>query len=112
MRKFITIIPIIIKAAPITAWILICSLNTIAETIKVEGNVIVEKGTLITKELLEELKPVFANGYGKKKVLINDELDNNSLSSSVDWLKNDSVNIVYLCIITNIYKLKIVFKYL
>ena len=47
----------------------------IAETIKVDGNVIVEKGTLITKEILEQLKPIFKAGYGKKKVLINDDLD-------------------------------------
>ena len=48
---------------------------TIAETIKVDGNIIVEKGTLITKEILEQLKPIFKAGYNKKRVLINDDLD-------------------------------------
>ena len=47
----------------------------IAETIKVDGKVIVEDGTVITKEILEELKPIFKSGYNKKRVLINDELD-------------------------------------
>jgi len=47
----------------------------IAETIKVDGKTIVEKGTLITKEILEDLKPIFKAGYGKKKAMINDDLD-------------------------------------
>ncbi len=47
----------------------------LAETIKVKGKVIAEEGTLVTKEVLETLKPVFADGYNKKKVLINEELD-------------------------------------
>ena len=47
----------------------------IAETIKVNNEIIVEDGTVITKEILEKLKPVFADGYNKKKVLINEELD-------------------------------------
>ena len=49
--------------------------NIIAEDIKVDGKIIVKKGTLITKEILEELKPIFAQGYGVKEVLINEELD-------------------------------------
>ena len=47
----------------------------VAETIKVDGKVIVEKGDIITKEILSELKPVLANGYGVKEVLINNDLD-------------------------------------
>jgi len=47
----------------------------LAEDIKVDGNLIAEKGQEVTKELLETLKPVFANGYGKKEVLINQDLD-------------------------------------
>ncbi|MBQ9319061.1 MAG: DNA-directed RNA polymerase subunit beta [Bacilli bacterium] len=47
----------------------------IAEDVKVNGEVVVEKGTLITKEVLETLKPLLAEGYGVKKVLINEELD-------------------------------------
>ncbi len=48
----------------------------IAEDIKDEkGKTLVEKGTIITKEIQNSLKKVFANGYGKKEVTINDELD-------------------------------------
>lgn len=47
----------------------------IAETIKVDGKVIIEKGDIITKEILSELKPILANGYGVKEVLINNDLD-------------------------------------
>ena len=47
----------------------------IAEDIIVDGNKVVEKGTVITKDVLDTLKPIFANGYGKKKVKINEDLD-------------------------------------
>ena len=49
--------------------------TVLAEDIKVDGKLIFEKGTLVTKDVLEELKPIFANGYGVKEVLINEELD-------------------------------------
>ena len=47
----------------------------IAEDIKVDGKVLVEKDTVITKEILEEIKPVFAEGYNVQDALINEELD-------------------------------------
>lgn len=47
----------------------------LAEDIKVNGELKFEKGTLVTKEVLEELKPIMADGYGVKEVLINEELD-------------------------------------
>ncbi len=47
----------------------------LAETIKVNGEVIAEKGEEVTKDLLEKLKPVFADGYGVREALINEELD-------------------------------------
>lgn len=47
----------------------------LAEDIKVDGKVLFEKGTLITKEILEQLKPIMENGYGVREVLINEELD-------------------------------------
>ena len=49
--------------------------NKLAETITVDDEVIANDGDLVTKELLEKLKPVFENGYGIKEVLINEELD-------------------------------------
>ena len=48
---------------------------TLAENIKVGRKTYAKEGEVITKELLDELKPVFAEGYGKKEVLINNELD-------------------------------------
>ncbi|HBA37936.1 MAG TPA: DNA-directed RNA polymerase subunit beta, partial [Firmicutes bacterium] len=47
----------------------------LAEDIKDGKNVIAKKGTLVTKEVQNSLKDVFANGYGKREVTINDELD-------------------------------------
>ena len=47
----------------------------LAEDIKANGEVIAKTGDTVTKELLEKLKPVFENGYGKKEALINNELD-------------------------------------
>ncbi len=47
----------------------------LAENIKVKKETIFPKGTLITKEVLEVLKPLLQNGYGMKKVLINKDLD-------------------------------------
>ena len=49
--------------------------QTLAEDIVVDGLKKVEKGTVITKEVLEVLKPIFENGYNVKEVKINEELD-------------------------------------
>ena len=51
-------------------------INTVlAEDIKVDKEVLFEKGTEITKDVLEKLKEVLNNGYGVKEVPINEELD-------------------------------------
>ena len=47
----------------------------LAEDIVVDGKVIVENGTVVDKDVLETLKPIFASGYGVKESLINEELD-------------------------------------
>ena len=60
------------KKLNITDRLLGCRL---AEDIKSNGEVIAKTGDTVTKELLEKLKPVFENGYGKKEALINNELD-------------------------------------
>ena len=49
--------------------------QTLAEDIKQDKEVIVSKGTVVTKDILEKLRPIFASGYGVKEVKINDELD-------------------------------------
>ena len=60
------------KKLNVTERLLGCRL---AETIKVKNEVIAEAGEVVTKDLLEKLKSVFAEGYGVKEVLINEELD-------------------------------------
>ena len=51
--------------------------QTLAEDIKdKDGKVVVEKGTLVDKDVLEKLKEVFATGINVKEVKINEELDN------------------------------------
>ncbi len=47
----------------------------LAEDIKFNGKVVCAKDTIITKDIIEELKPVLAAGYGIKEALINTELD-------------------------------------
>ncbi len=49
--------------------------QTIAEDIKVDGEVKYAKGTVITKDIFEDVKAIFSNGFGIKEVKINDELD-------------------------------------
>jgi len=67
----------------------------IAQDIVVDGEVKVKKGTLITKELLEELKPVFASGYGVKEVTINEELDTyNKIQEILVYSPEDETKIV------------------
>jgi len=57
--------------------------NVIAEDIIVDGEVKLEKGTLITKEVLESIKPIFQAGYGNKEVLINTDLDQHNVIQEV-----------------------------
>jgi len=49
--------------------------QTLAEDIKVDGEIKYPKDTLITKEILEDLKTIFNNGYNLKNAKINEELD-------------------------------------
>ncbi len=50
---------------------------TLAEDIKDEkGNVVVAKGTVVTKEVRETMRPLFETGGYLKKTIINEELDN------------------------------------
>ena len=49
--------------------------QTLAEDIKVDGEVKYPKDTVITKDILENLKEIFNNGYNVKVAKINEELD-------------------------------------
>ena len=60
------------KKLNITERILGC---TLAEDIKVGKTVYAKAGDVITKPLLESIKPAFAEGFNKKETTINEELD-------------------------------------
>ena len=68
---------------------------TLAEDIKVNGELIVAKDTVVTKEVLDKLRPIFKDGYGVKEVLINEELDTyNKVQIVKVYSKKDSNKIV------------------
>ena len=48
---------------------------TLAENIKDGNKIIAKDGDVVTKELLETLKPILQAGYGRREVLINSDLD-------------------------------------
>ena len=63
---------------------------TLAENIKVDGEVVVEKGTLIDKKVLATLKEVFASGYNLKETITNMELDDyNKIQQVLVYDKED-----------------------
>ncbi len=69
--------------------------NRIAQDIKAGKEVIVKKGTLITKEILENIKPIFENGYGVKEVKINEELDEfNKIQEILVYSNDDSERVL------------------
>lgn len=49
--------------------------QTLAEDIVIDNKVVLEKGTVFTKAILEDNKQIFADGYGVCEVKINEELD-------------------------------------
>ncbi|MBQ3436115.1 MAG: DNA-directed RNA polymerase subunit beta [Bacilli bacterium] len=49
--------------------------QTLAEDIKQGSKVVLEKGTVITKENIDKVKKAFEKGFGNKDVKINEELD-------------------------------------
>ena len=83
----------------------------IAETIKVDGKVIIEKGDIITKEILSELKPILANGYGVKEVLINNDLDTYNKVQIIKVYSNknpeQTINVIGNDITTDVKRLTI-----
>ena len=61
--------------------------QTLAEDIISDGEVIYPKGTVVTKDVLEVLKPIFKAGYNTQKVKINDELDTYDVVQTVKIYK-------------------------
>ena len=69
--------------------------NKIAQDIKDGQKVIVKKGSVITKEILDEIKPLFEAGYGVKEVKINDELDTyNKVQEVLVYANDDSEKVL------------------
>ena len=67
----------------------------LAQDIKVGKKVVFEKGTLVTKDVLETLRPIFADGYGIKEAPINMELDSyNRVQEVLVYSKKDPKKIV------------------
>ncbi len=67
----------------------------IAENIKDGKKTVVKKGTLITKEILETIKPLFENGYNVKEVMINEELDEyNKIQEVLVYDKEDPEKVI------------------
>ena len=80
------------KKLNITDRLLGCKL---AEDIKVDGKIIAKNGEFVDKELLNKLKPVFENGYGKIETLINNDLDTyNNVQIVKVYSKTNPDNIV------------------
>ena len=69
--------------------------NKIAQDIKIGKQVIVKKDTVITKEILENIRPYFAEGYGVKEVTINEELDTyNKIQEVLVYANDDSGKVI------------------
>ncbi|MBQ6405035.1 MAG: DNA-directed RNA polymerase subunit beta [Bacilli bacterium] len=49
--------------------------QTLAEDIKIDGNVVLEKGTVITKANIAELNEALKSGFGVEEAKVNEELD-------------------------------------
>jgi len=68
---------------------------TLAEDIKDGKKVIASKGTVVTKDVLEALRPIFANGYNVKETIINEELDEyNKIQTVKVYNKENSEEII------------------
>ena len=66
----------------------------IAQDIKDGQELIVPEGTIITKAILEQIRPLFENGYGVKEVRINEELDEyNKVQEVLVYDKDDETKI-------------------
>ena len=53
--------------------------NKLAQDIVIDGEVKIPAGTLLNKQVMEELEGYLKDGYGKQEVTINDDLDNHNI---------------------------------
>ena len=80
--------------------------QTLAEDIKVDGEIKYAKDTLITKDILEELKEVFNNGYNLINAKINEELDTHGNVQTIK-IYNPENNKEKLIVIGNDYNIDV-----
>ena len=65
--------------------------NRLAEDIIIDGEVKIEKGTLISKEVYEELCTYLDNGYGVTEAKVNEDL---TINSSID--EHNKIQVIHL----------------
>ena len=53
--------------------------NTLAQDIVIDGEVKIPAGTVLNKQVMEELEGYLKDGYGKQEVIINEDLDNHNI---------------------------------
>ena len=53
--------------------------NTLAQDIVIDGEVKIPAGTLLNKQVMEELEGYLKDGYGKQETIINEDLDNHNI---------------------------------
>ncbi len=67
----------------------------LAEDIKVDGKVVIAKDTILTKNVLDDNKELFANGYGIKEVSVNNDLDSyNKVQIVKVYSKNNPTKVI------------------
>ena len=62
--------------------------NVLAEDIIVDGEVVCSAGTKVTKDVMKDIEKYFAEGYGKREVTINEELDSHNVVQIVKVYSN------------------------
>jgi len=68
----------------------------IAEPIKDKSKkVIVKKGELITKDILDKIRPLFEKGYGVREVIVNEELDEYNKIQEISVLDKEDEKIIH-----------------
>ena len=65
--------------------------NRLAEDIIIDGEVKIEKGTLINKEVYEELCTYLDNGYGVTEAKVNEDL---TINSSIE--EHNKIQVIHL----------------
>ncbi len=69
--------------------------TTLAIDIKEGSEIVAKKGEIVTKEVLEKIKPILKYGFGMKKTIINEELDSyDQIQEILVYDKNNSEKVI------------------